>query len=213
MPPPISRRTERPTLVGRFAVVLLVMFGSMLPAVADAATSSDCVGVVVDRGNGTVRTACVAYTGNLTGQQVLQEAGVKLSFDSSGFICQLDGYPTTCKSDLSHYWSYYHRAAGAAVSAWTYSKQGAADYRVQPGETEGWRYVNGEQQPPLPEPVDYQQLVANLAAPTGTAPGSATAAGSGGNRGLAAGVIAGIVGVGLLIAGAGWQLARRRRTG
>lgn len=241
MPPSTTRCGTRPALVGRLAAILLTVLGAVLPAVvlpavvlpaavpataasatapsavAGAGTGGGCVGLVVDRGDGTVRTSCVAFRAGLTGQQVLQQAGVRLTFDRSGFICRLDGYPAACRSDSTHYWSYYHRAAGAAVGAWTYSELGAAGYQVHPGETEGWRYVNGEQHAPVPKAVAYPQLAAGPSAPTaaGTATTPATGAVGGGNSGggLSGMAVAGIVVIVLLVAGAGWQLVRRRRAG
>jgi hypothetical protein len=241
VPPSTARCGTRPALAGRLAVVLLTVLGSVLPAVllpaavpapavaspaasapapsasARAGTGGGCVGLVVDRGDGTVRTGCVAFRAGLSGQQVLQQAGVRLAFDRSGFICRLDGYPATCRSDTTHYWSYYHRAAGAAAGAWAYSELGAASYRVHPGETEGWRYVHGEQHAPAPKAVAYPQLAAGPSAPTApgpaTAPATGTAGGGNSGGGLSGVAVAGIVVVVLLVAGAAWQVARRRRAG
>lgn len=121
-----------------------------------AGSSGGCVGLVVDPGNGTVDKTCHPFSDGLTGQQLLKESGHQLTFDKNGFICQIDGYPDSCKSDNTHFWGYFHRAPGAAAATWTFSQKGASVYTVHPGETEGWAYQNGGQR--QPEAVPYASL-------------------------------------------------------
>lgn len=170
-----------------------------LPApAASAAPAHSCVGLVVSHG-ATTRTACVPYRSGLTGQQVLQRAGFRLTFDNTGFICEIDRYPAACKADNHHFWGYWHRAPGA--TAWKFSDKGANAYRVRPGETEGWAYVNGGNADRKPPAIAYASLSRSKAA--GPDPG--------GGGGTPWGLIAGIVVAVLVVAAALWQVQVRRR--
>lgn len=120
--------------------------------------------MVVDSGTGAPTTGCVPFKEGLTGQEALVAAGHKLTFDKNGFICRIDGVPDTCASDNTHYWSYFHRAPGAAADKWAYSEKGAADYTVHPGESEGWAYQNGTQRTPATVAYDTLRAQATAAA-------------------------------------------------
>jgi len=213
-------------LAGRLAVVLVAVLAALLPATAvptfavpaaaDVAADGDCVGLVVDHGDGTTATGCVPFSPGLTGQQVLQQAGRALAFDKSGFICQIDSFPATCTANATHYWSYYHRAPGADVAKWAYSQKGAAQYVVHPGETEGWVWVNGQRTPPTPKAVPYPRLAASVPTPAAAPTTSASATGTSttgtsttDGGGVPWPVVVGVVIVVLLGAGAFWQLRRR----
>jgi len=137
----------------RIGIAIAVLLGFLLPALgavsvsAAPATATGCVGLVVEAG-ATPKTACVPYTTGLTGAQLLEKTGHKLVYAKSGLLCQIDGYPATCKSDNTHYWSYYLRVANAAPAAWTYATQGPVTEKVKPGETDAFVYVNGKDRKP-----------------------------------------------------------------
>lgn len=187
----------RPKLACLLAGALAALTLSAPAATAAPATS--CVGLVVSHG-ATTRTACVPYRSGLTGQQVLQRAGLRLTFTNTGIICEIDGYPTACKADNHHFWGYWHRAPGAAV--WKFSNKGANAYRVHPGETEGWEYVNGGNADRKPPAISHATLAQS------TASGSNS---SGGGGAAPWGLIAGIVVAVLVVAAALWQVRLRRR--
>lgn len=169
-------------------------------AAAPAASPHPCVGLVVDTGPA-VRTACVRYQAGMTGQQLLQKAGHALAF-GDGFVCQIDGYPARCRSDKTHYWSYYLRAPGAAAGAWTYASKGADVEKVRAGETEGWAYVNGaDRKPKAP-------AYAAIARAADTKKVSAEQSTTGGGTPWT--LIIGVVVLALVIAAGLWQVRVRR---
>lgn len=194
----------------------LVALGFTIAAAPPASAAPRCVGLVVDFGGGSVQSTCVPYHDGMTGTQVLSAAGHKTT-DKKGFLCQIDGHPAKCASDNKHYWSYYHRAAGA--TKWAYSTKGSDQYRVHPGETEGWAWVNGKTR--QPKSVPYAQLAA-AAKPSPAATRSASqqptssatksaAAGKNSGGGTPWGLIIGIIAVVVIVgAAAGRQVLRRR---
>lgn len=205
--------TIRARLAGGVAAAVLVT-GAATGAVMTAAlaapspSGADCVGLVVDPGVGKVTSGCPAFSAGLTGQQVLVAAGHKLTFDKNGFICQIDGYPSACGSDNTHYWAYYHRAPGAADAKWAFSEKGANDYVVHPGETEGWSYQNGTQR--QPDAVPYTTLrAATPASPATNDHDVATVVHKDGSNWPLVAVVLVVV---VLLAGTAVRVARSRRT-
>ena len=175
---------------------------------------SDCVGLVVDSGPQPVVSTCVPVSAGLTGQQLLTDAGHKLTFDKNGFICQIDNVPATCTSDNTHYWAYFHRAPGAADDAWEYSQKGAAEYTVHPGETDGWAYQDNTQRQPeaVPYPTLRQAAATASATPTeSTQPASAEAGTDDGGANWTLWVVVLLVLV--LVGGTAARTIRRRRNG
>ena len=132
------------------SAALLAATGSLCAPVARAASvpsrsTTICVGLVVDgRALGSdVSTSCAKVAKGATGIDVLQAAGHTIGFRRDGLICTIDGLPADgCAGvDDSHYWAYFHRAAGSAT--WAYSTEGAATYQPANGATEGWVYDDG----------------------------------------------------------------------
>lgn len=108
------------TLIGPtrgFAASLAAV--AALPAVATPSSTpsigaDECVGLV-DSGQADPATSCVAPQQGMSGQDVLVAGGHQVTFDRS--VCRTDGYPATCTSDNTHYWSYFHRTPGMAALA------------------------------------------------------------------------------------------------
>ena len=112
------------------AIWVAVVFAALLPTVAaSAAPAGKCVGLVVDSGQGSAKTGCVPYQSGITGADLLKKTGHKVGYESNGLLCQIDGYPKECKSDNTHYWSYYIRPAGK--TAWTYASKGPTTQKAQ----------------------------------------------------------------------------------
>jgi len=112
-----------------------------------AATGGQCVALVVDRAPGSYSTRCVSWSAGMTGLDVLRRAGHSVQFRYDGLICKIDGYPGgACQADVTHYWSYWHRAPGS--SAWSYSNAGAASYQPAVSAAEGWAYQDGTSRQP-----------------------------------------------------------------
>jgi hypothetical protein len=152
-PPTGSRRPGGAGGGGRHRVALALLVvglavaaGPLLPA-GTAQAAPDCVALVVDPAPGGANTGCVTWAAGITGVQVLQRAGHSLQFrPTDGLLCRIDGVPSTCRADATHYWSYWHRAPGG--SGWTYSTQGAGSYQPPRNSTEGWAYLDGASRPP-----------------------------------------------------------------
>jgi hypothetical protein len=82
-----------------------------------------------------------------TGYAALHRAGFTTAGDAqdgAGFICRIDDDPppkqescaTTPPADA--YWSYWHADVGQ--DTWTYSQEGALDYRPPPGSVDAWTF-------------------------------------------------------------------------
>lgn len=82
-----------------------------------------------------------------TGYAALHRAGFTTAGDAQdgpGFICRIDDDPppkqescaTTPPADA--YWSYWHADVGQ--DTWTYSQEGALDYRPPPGSVDAWTF-------------------------------------------------------------------------
>ena len=214
----------------RIGIGIAVLLAFLLPAVATTGASAapagtGCVGLIVEAGS-TPKTSCVPYKTGLTGAQLLQQTGHKLTYAKSGLLCQIDGYPAACKSDNTHYWSYYLRVPAAASAAWKYATQGPVTQKVKPGETDAFVYVNGKDRKPAA--IAYTTIAAAVSSsgsatstPTSSAPSatstasSSTASSSSSSKGGSShtGLIIGIVVV-IVILGAvvGQLVMRRRRT-
>ncbi len=180
----------------RFLALLTVVLATAITlgsvVRADAQTTMR-VGVVVDLGNGTVRTIPVTMSGTeATGVQVLQAAGLNPTLKGFGGVGQavcaltLEGVTLGCAADNScltcggsSYWSY-SRAVGGA-SSFSYSSAGAGATKVHDGDVEGWRWGSGTSPPstpfatffpPAPPPATTPPAPTPTPAPA--APGGAT---------------------------------------
>lgn len=157
---------------------MAVSVATAAPAAADA--GSTCVGngnvwVVVQSPAGT-SSGCATSFG--TGEQALRSAGMSMTHNSSGMICQINGYPQICEESPMPYWAYFHAPAGGS---WGYANFGAANRTPPAGSAEGWRFGTGEAPgvrvpdkpaPPAPPPTTAP---ATSAPPTRSAPSSAPA--------------------------------------
>lgn len=179
-------RAWRHLLVLAVLVALLALAAS--PAFAENGPPNRA-GVVVQFGDGSVRTACVDLgpEGEITGEELLQRAGLAPVMEYSslgGIVCSLDSqgcaYPQQscwcqCKGDPCVYWQYYHLVDGA----WAYAPIGASSHTVAAGDVDGWSWGAGagEQglRPPLLTLEDICAAPAP-ASPTAVAPAAPAAA-------------------------------------
>src|SRR5690242_4338361 len=89
----------------RISMITVLALGTLFfftaPATAESGSTgqTNCVGLVVDSGQGEPVTACIPYKSGMTGQDVLLKAGESLNFDSHRLLCQINSYPKTCTSD------------------------------------------------------------------------------------------------------------------
>ncbi|MFT3875563.1 MAG: hypothetical protein QM708_03915 [Propioniciclava sp.] len=144
-------------LIARIAAGLaaaLLATAGLVPASAVAAPAladTSCAGVwVVVAGQG---TACATAHG--TGKQALQSAGFTVRDKTPGFLCQINGSPSTCVITVDAYWSYWHasRNADGTWGPWTYAQLGYTNRKPKQGDAEGWAFGNGSQRPPSPPTV------------------------------------------------------------
>ena len=103
--------------------------------------------VVVDAGSGAVWSACVSFSGSISGIEALTRAEAVIAdldpvFDQyTGLgkaVCKLRGVgsdPPDCLGKSVSYWSYSHNGAVARV--------GAGSVTVNDGDVDGWRYGTG----------------------------------------------------------------------
>lgn len=145
-----------------------------------AAAAPASVAVVVDFGDGSpVSAVCVPAGSSDNGAVVLAARAQQLGtpaprFDSSGFVCGIDGYPTSGCGEQNGstyaYWSYWH---GSADGGWSYSNVGPGGSRVHGDVVEGWRFQpqgagNPSDPPPNGNP-DHNATCAPTNATTTTA--------------------------------------------
>ncbi len=103
--------------------------------------------VVVDTGAGPVWSACVSFTGTISGIEALDLARSTItdlapvyeSFSGQGrAVCALRGVgasPPGCLGAQAEYWAYFRNGA--------YARGGASSSKVRDGDTEGWRWGTG----------------------------------------------------------------------
>jgi len=154
---------------------------------AFAPTSSGVtVAVVVDFGDGSPASAvCVPAGSSDNGAAVLAARAQQLGtpaprFDSSGFVCGIDGYPSSGCGEQSGstyaYWSYWHGSG-----SWEYSNVGPGGSRVHAEVVEGWRFQpqgagNPTDPPPNASPDHNATCVPATTTTAAAAPGTTVVA-------------------------------------
>ncbi len=160
-----SGRAARPgpaVSAGR-AVALVVALATMMMVTPAAATPRAATGtcqavgggagptggphratVVVDTGSGPVWSACVSFSGTISGLVALDGARAQIPgldpvyevYAGNGrAVCKLRGTgnePPDCLSKSAAYWAYFRNGG--------YSRAGAGTSTVSDGDTEGWRW-------------------------------------------------------------------------
>ena len=128
------------------AAVLLTALAVLLPLPAPTAQAASCSGVWE-----VVETTVRCTTSYASGLDALRGAGFSIQTLGSGFVCQIDGAPSTCTMNTP-YWSYWHatRNADGSWGAWQYATRGASQYVPPAGSADGWSFGNGT--PPAGRP-------------------------------------------------------------
>lgn len=150
------------------------------PAARAAATTTICVGIVVDYGDakpgGGANSFCARVATGATGADVLATRARALGrpqpvYRSDGLLCTIDGYPNdgSCGAPAPgggyRYWSYWHKFPTS--STWTYSQSGPSGFTVSDGLLEGWAFQNGgAERGRLPPAVSYSSVCLPAASPT-----------------------------------------------
>jgi hypothetical protein len=188
-------------IAGAFCVVAAFVAGPALAAPgllgACASAQSGTVAVVVDFGTvpggpgGGPVVRCVSPGSPNTGAQALADAGFRVRYGPSGLLCAINDYPATgcgerTDSRQYKYWAYWRKSV-EQPAAWTYASIGPASARVEPGDVEGWRFVDGNGSPTDPQPRSTPDQVAlcGVTAPPAPPPGgpSPSPPGGGGSGG------------------------------
>ena len=145
-----------------------------------AAVGPDHAALVVEHGDGSVVTRCVAFAaGPISGEELLNESGVAWSGQTfAGFgeaVCALDGEPAqyaACPGKDS-YWAVFVARGGGA---WQLSSVGISSLTLGDGDAEGFRYVPASGVPAVPAAAAGVCPAAASAAPGQSAAASAAPA-------------------------------------
>lgn len=125
--------------------------------------------VVIDTGTGPVWSACVSFSGTISGTEALARAQSVITdlnpvydlYAGEGrAVCRLRGVgtdPPDCLGKSVDYWSYFRNGV--------YARGGAGTSTVHDGDTEGWRFGHGRA-----GPRPSTQGTQAVAAPPPTAP-------------------------------------------
>jgi hypothetical protein len=208
------------TLVVVLAIVLGAGFAGLVgPGIEPADAATRCGGqvpsahirvvVVVDNGVNAPNATCLVVAQGTTGAQLWADRAAVLGtqrprYADSGLLCAFDGYPASGCGEPSGggylYWSYWSGNSGA----WVYGGGNPHVRRVNDGDIEGWRFVNGPDSgqnppprmapsrslfPPIPAPAPAPAPAPTPApapAPAPTAPSDPAGAGSPGTGPTAA---------------------------
>jgi hypothetical protein len=173
-------------LVVASAVAALASLAPPSPAIRSCAgAGTNHAAIVVQHGNGSVVTRCVAFAGEtITGQQLLEQSGISWSGQTFGgfgvAVCALDGEPASYSScpGATYYWAVFVSRGGAA---WQLTAVGVSGLTLRDGDLEGFRYVptSGAAAPSLPAGVCAAATPApSHAAPAPSSGGAASPASS-----------------------------------
>jgi hypothetical protein len=110
-----------------------------------AAAGSDHAALVVEHGDGSVVTRCVAFNADtISGEELLNRSGVAWSSQAFGgfgdAVCALDGEPVHYVDCLGKdsYWALFVSRRGGP---WQLSSGGISSITLGDGDAEGFRYV------------------------------------------------------------------------
>ncbi len=124
---------------------------------ACAAAGSNHTALIVEHGDGSVVTRCVAFDASqITGEQLLNRSGIVWSGQTFGgfgeAVCAIDGEPARYSGcpGRDSYWAVFVSRSGGA---WQLSNAGISTLTLSDGDVEGFRYVpssGNPAPPPLP---------------------------------------------------------------
>jgi hypothetical protein len=157
--------------------------GSPVPS-ACAAAGSHHAALVVEHGDGSVVSRCVAFDASqVTGEELLNASGIVWSGQTFGgfgdAVCSMDGEPARYSScpGKDGYWAVFLIRGGGA---WQLSNVGISTLTLADGDAEGFRYVPSSGNPvapPLPVGICAPASSGPTASPTpATTPVAAPAA-------------------------------------
>lgn len=110
------------------------------------------VGLVIQFLDGRIETECIDISIDpFYGYDVLKSSNHLIIAEFNGSlgaaICRIDDEGCgvdNCFCNMPNYWTYWHLGKNqAGETTWLYSLIGASNYRISPGDVEGWRYGTG----------------------------------------------------------------------
>jgi hypothetical protein len=132
-------------------------------------------GLVVVHGDGSVVSACVAFSEeSISGVELLRRSGLEVTLDAYGGlgygVCAIGDEGCSagqdcfcqCRSDPCAYWVYSHRNPDGS---WAISGTGANGWQVRDGDVDGWVWGDGSAAPPV---ITFEQVCPPDAAPPAT---------------------------------------------
>jgi hypothetical protein len=137
------------------AVAALAALAPLSPVASTcAAADSHRAGIVVQHGDGSIVTRCVAFGGDTaTAEQLLSRSGIAWSSQTFGgfgaAVCAVDGEPARyvdCPGKDS-YWAVFVSRGG---TAWQLSAVGVSALELRDGDLAGFRYVPTSGTAPAP---------------------------------------------------------------
>lgn len=167
----------------RRLLLVLALAVLLVPLPTRSQASGGRAGLIVQFGDGTVRTSCVAFEGeSISSFELLQRSGLDVIAQTSGnnaAVCKIGGdgcdfpaEPCFCKFGSGQqglYWAFWR----LEPSGWQYSSQGAGLRRIGDGEVDGWAWGNGSvQSGAQPPAIPFEQICPTAPQPA-AAPASA----------------------------------------
>ena len=146
---------RRAVLLSAVILATLAPLAPLAPVVPGcAAAGSAHAALVVEHGDGSVVTRCVAFNaGAISGEELLNESGVAWSSQTfggfGGAVCALDGEPAhyvDCPGKDS-YWAVFVARGGGP---WQLASVGISTMTQNDGDAEGFRYVPDAGTPAAP---------------------------------------------------------------
>lgn len=159
------------TATARLAAVVVTALSSLL--VVAAARADGEAGLVIQHGDGSIDTYCVAFGGDsITGKDLLKRVNIPTE-DYGGLVCAVGTNPAegcfnatsfdscTCKCSGSNtatctYWAYFTASYG---KSWVYSALGFTQAKAKDGDLQAWRWGRGgSNSAPAPPAITFESV-------------------------------------------------------
>ena len=197
-------------LLAAAILATLAQLAPLTPVVPGcAAAGAEHVALVVQHGDGSVVTRCVAFNNaTISGEELLNQSGVAWSSQTFGgfgaAVCAIDGEPAhyvDCPGK-DYYWALFVSRGGGP---WQLSSGGISSITLVDGDAEGFRYAPdaGIAAPPVSASGVCPAATPTLLATTTTVAAATVESPAAPNRALSDGIDPGLI----LAAGAGGGLA------
>ena len=149
----------------RIAVLGLTLIAALVAPIRAQQPDLHRVGLVVVHGDGSVVSACVAFSEeSISGAELLRRSGLGITLDAYGGlgygVCAIggEGCPAgqdcfcQCQGTPCAYWVYSHRRPDGS---WAISGVGASGWQMHDGDVDGWVWGDGSTAPPF---VTFEQV-------------------------------------------------------